>query len=256
MTTNIFDGNAKVMASDSRWSIEYGPWLFYLDDTGYEKILRHNGFSLMFAGNGRKIQEYKDWIRSNPPDDSSMPNEKGMSVCMIEDATGEVVFQRQQDINSENVLCAGSGARWAFGCWIQNKCSKQAVKTAKSKDVCSGGDVKYVDFAQGAVATNVVTYTVQKELHIDTVTKNILERGNAMKIQALPPGTPDLPFNKADGILDVAQNEQAARAAAKALAASGQLTATAPCAGMHNDWDQDDRAEFKKALGKMFNWKN
>jgi hypothetical protein len=50
MTTNIYDGNAKIMACDSRWSIPYGNWVFYLDDSGYEKIHRHTSYSLMFAG--------------------------------------------------------------------------------------------------------------------------------------------------------------------------------------------------------------
>lgn len=254
MTTNIFDGNAKVMATDSRWSIPYGPWLFYLDDTGYEKILRYNDFALMFAGEGQKIQEYKDWVRSNPVDDSNMPAEKGMSVCMVEESSGVVVFRKHQDIEAENVLAAGSGSLWAFGCWKENKCARQAVVTAKGKDHCSGGEVKFVDFVKSE--TNVIEHAGQSELHIKTVTQNILQRGIAMKIQALPPGVPDLPFPKADGVIDVANNEQAARAAAVALAANGQLSATAPCAGMHNEWTPEDRSAFKQALGKMFGWKN
>lgn len=253
MTTNIFDGNTSVMASDSRWSIEYGPWIFYLDDTGYEKIERYNGVALMFAGNGRKIQEFKDWIRSNPTDASAMPNEKGMSVCMVNEGSGTLMFQKHQDIDSENVLCAGSGARWAFNCWLANKCSKRAVETAKTKDYCSGGEVKYVDFANAV--SNVSTVFAEQNLHIDTVTRNILERGIAMKIQATPKGVPNLPFKKAAGAT-AANEELLAREEAAKLAASGQLAATAPCDGMHNEWSEDDKADFRKALGTMFGWKN
>ncbi|MDB5754338.1 MAG: hypothetical protein JWR56_766 [Massilia sp.] len=253
MTTNIYDGNKKVMATDSRWSIPYGPWLFYLDDTGYEKIERFGGYSLMFAGNGDKIQEYKDWIRSAPADDSGMPIEKGMSVCMIEDATGVVAFQKHQDIESQNVLCAGSGSLWAFGCWMDHRCSKQAVETAKSKDNQSGGDTKFIDFS--TAATNLVPVVGQADIRIDTVTRNILTRGIAMKIQTVPTGVPNLNFPKAPAA-NASFDEATAREEAKKLAAAGQLNATAPCAGMHNDWSPEDKSQFKHALGKMFGWKS
>lgn len=253
MTTNIYDGNKKVMATDSRWSIPYGPWLFFLDDTGYEKIERFGGFSLMFAGDGGKIQEYKDWIRSAPADDSKMPVEKGMSVCIIEDASGAVTFQKHQDIESENVLCAGSGSIWAFGCWKGNRCSKQAVETAKTMDNCSGGDVKYIDFADGS--TNVLPAVGQADIRIETVTQNILKRGNAMKIQSVPTGVPNLGLAKT-AAANSSCTEAEAREQATKLAATGQLSATAPCAGMHNDWSTEDKSEFKTALGKMFGWKN
>jgi hypothetical protein len=252
MTTNIFDGNARVMATDSRWSIEYGSWLFYLDDTGYEKIERCNGFALMFAGRGERIQEFKDWIRSNPAPESEMPAVKGMSVCMVEEATGEVAFQKHQDIESGNVLCAGSGARWAFDCWSKNRSSKQAVESAKIKDYCSGGEVKYIDFANND--TNLFSYNAESQLTIQTISTNIFQRGIAMKIQATPVGTPNLPFTKADAT--AANDEQLARAEVGALVANGTLSATAPCDGMHNEWSADDKANFKVALGRMFGWKN
>lgn len=238
------------MASDSRWSIEYGSWLFYLDDTGYQKIERCNGFALMFAGHGKKIQEYKNWIRSMPEDDSNMPDVKGMSICMAEEATGIVEFAKHQDIESDNVLCAGSGARWAFNCWSENKCSKTAVETAKSKDYCSGGEVKYIDFK--TLDTNLKNYHAEAELTIELISRNIIQRGIAMKIQTNTPGVPNLPFPKAEG---AANDESVVRAQAAELVAAGKLGATAPCDGMHNDWNESDKANFKRALGKMFKWK-
>lgn len=240
------------MATDSRWSIEYGSWLFYLDDTGYDKIERCNGMALMFAGHGKKIQEFKNWIRSNPTDDSLMPAEKGMSVCMVSEDTGTVEFQKHQDIDSDNVLCAGSGARWAYGCWTSNKCSKLAVETAKSKDYCSGGEVKYIDFANKD--TNLVAYHAEAQMTIETISNNIYQRGISMKIQATP-GTPNLPFPKAEGS-NAANDEAVARSEVGILVANGTLSATAPCDGMHNDWSQDDKVNFKRSLGKMFGWKS
>jgi hypothetical protein len=207
----------------------------------------------MFAGVGNKIQEFKDWIRSNPKDASGMPIEKGMSVCMVHEASGDVAFQKHQDIQADNVLAAGSGSLWAFGCWKDNRCSLQAVRTAITKDNCSGGEVKYVDFH--TPESNVMSFAGQAEIHIDAVTKNILQRGIAMKIQSVPTGVPNLPFKaKAAGVIDAANDEREARAAAADMAAKGQLAASAPCAGMHNDWAPEDRAAFKQALGKMFGW--
>lgn len=254
MTTNIFDGNARVMATDSRWSIEYGSWLFYLDDTGYDKIERCNGMALMFAGDGKKIQQYKNWIRSNPTDDSMMPEEKGMSVCVVDETTGIVDFKQHQDIDSNNVLCAGSGARWAYGCWTANKCSKQAVETAKGKDYCSGGEVKYIDF--NSMETNLIPYHAEAELTIETISRNIFQRGIPMKIETLPRGTPNLPFPKAADGGDAANDEAIAREEVGKLVAAGTISAIAPCDGMHNDWTPEDKVKFKATLGKMFGWKS
>jgi len=252
MTTNIFDGNSSVMASDSRWSIEYGSWLLYLDDTGYDKIERFNGTALMFAGHGLKIQEYKIWIHSEPADFSGMPETKGMSVCMVDEATGSVAFQKHQDIESNNVFCAGSGARPAYSCWLTNKCPKQAVESAKLKDCYSGGEVKYVNFS--TFETNIANYHSQAQLTIEAISANIIKRGISMKIHTTPKGTPDLPFLKAG--MDPANDEEPPREKMAALVASGDLSATAPCDGMHSDWSEDDKEKFKSALGKMFGWKS
>jgi hypothetical protein len=252
MTTNIYDGNSSVMATDSRWSIEYGSWLLYLDDTGYEKIERLNGMALMFAGHGPKIEEYKIWIHSSPKDFSSMPDVKGMSVCMVHESSNIVEFQKHQDIEANNVFCAGSGARPAYSCWLTNKCSQRAVESAKLKDHYSGGEVKYVNFVTSE--TNITKFYPQAQLTIGVISANIIQRGISMKIHATPKGTPDLPFPKAG--MDSANDDEAPREKMAALVASGELSATAPCDGMHSDWSEDDKGNFKRALGKMFGWNN
>lgn len=252
MTTNIFDGNALVMATDSRWSIKQGSWLFYLDDTGYDKIERLNGVAVMFAGEGPKIQEYKNWIHSKPNDLSNMPEVKGMSVCMVDESTGCVDFQKHQDIEENNVFCAGTGAQSAYICWLEKKCSQTAVESAKLKDYYSGGDVKYIDFK--TLKTNLAKYFPEQQLTIETISANIMKRGPAMKIHANPTGIPDLPLMKASS--DASFDEQDARQRGTELVASGQLSATAPCNGMHSDWSENDKEGFKQALGKMFGWNN
>ena len=73
MTTNVFDGPVGLVATDSRWSIQRGRWLIYLDDTNFDKIELTDAAAFMFAGSAVLIEKWKLWIRSNPPDASGMP---------------------------------------------------------------------------------------------------------------------------------------------------------------------------------------
>lgn len=239
------------MATDSRWSIQHGNWLFYLDDTGYDKIERMNGMALMFAGYGAKIQEYKYWLRSNPADDSNMPDVKGMSVCMVEESTGIVEVKEEQEIDESNVLCAGSGAWPAYRCWQANKSPLRAVDSAKMVDICSGGEVKFIDFPNSK--TNVVSVHGAADLTIQVISENIFKRGIPMKLHTTQQNALNMPFSKVAG--GAANDEHAAREEIGALIASGELSANAPCAGMNNDWSDASKANFKRALGKMFGWK-
>lgn len=238
------------MAADSRWSIERGDWLYYLDDTGYNKIERRHGKALMFAGYGGKIQEWKNWIRSNPTSSLNMPGFRGMSVCMVDESSRTVDFDEQQDIVANNVYCAGSGARSAYNCWLTNKCSKRAVETAKLKDYYSGGDVKFIDFTTSE--TNL-TDDSMTPLTIEMVSEAILQRGIFMNINTNS-GIPNLPNQHASS--SAANDEAAVREEIRGLVASGDLSANAPCDGMHNDWTAANKDKFTQALGKMFGWSN
>jgi hypothetical protein len=130
----------------------------------------------------------------------------------------------------------------------ENKCSKKAVETAKQKDYFSGGPVKFVDFTGNL--DNLDRVVVANDLHITTLTQNILTRGHAMKIQSTPQNAPS-------HVMAEGGRKRRSRSTPTALqlAAAGQLTATAPCNGMHNDWSENDKSAFRGALGKMFGWK-
>jgi hypothetical protein len=251
MTTNIFDSNGQMMATDSRWSIQLAGWLMYVDDVGYDKIVEQNGKVLMFAGFGRAIQQWKDWIASNPTGPSGMPIHKGMSVCMVDAATKSVDFEAEQDIVNNGVYCAGSGARHAYGCWVYNKCAKKAVETAKSLDFFSGGEIKYFDFKNSI--NNLTPKALLTNITIDTVDAAILKGGQIMKININIPAPGNPPFTMAAS----ANSDDSTIAAEqiRAKIASGELSATAPCDGMHNDWSKENKDRFSEALGKMFGWK-
>lgn len=248
MTTNIFDSNGQMMATDSRWSIQMAGWLMYVDDSGYDKIIEHNGQVLMFAGFGRAIQQWKDWIASNPADISNMPHHKGMSVCMVNALSSTVVFDAQQDIVNNGVYCAGSGARHAYGCWISNKSATKAVETAKTLDFFSGGEIKYFDFKNKI--NNLTLQQPLANITIASVDAAILQGGQVMKINTNLPIPSNPPFARAS-----ANEEDIVTAQIRAKVQAGELSATAPCDGMHNDWSQENKDKFTLALGQMFGWK-
>lgn len=221
----------------------------YLDDTGYEKLVIHKKKVLMFAGFGKVIQQWKDWIFSDPIDASGMPPHKGMAVCMVDAETQNVDFHAHQDIVSDGVHCAGSGARPAYGCWLLNKCAKTAVETAKKQDFCSGGEVKYFDFRSGE---NNASNPFAAQMTIDEVDKAINQRGVVMKINV--PGLGNPPFAFANGAND--DESEAAVKEIRSKIASGELSANAPCDGMYNDWSEENKIKFNKALAGMFGWKS
>lgn len=88
-----------------------------------------------------------------------------------------------------------------------------------------------------------------------TTSRKDIDTNNVLCAGSTPTGTPDLTFVKASGE-DAANEEQLAREAVTELVATGKLSANAPCDGMHNDWSDESKANFRRALGKMFGFKS
>jgi hypothetical protein len=179
-----------------------------------------------------------------------MPLVDGMAVCVVKDDLGISTFKMNDDIDADNVIYAGTGSRAAFACWSNNKCSIKAIESAKAKDFYSGGEVKFINFSTNETNLNNSMPTAQ--LTIEQISRSILQRGFAMKIQAIPTGTPVLPFvagttkSPADNRPPIEEMEK--------LVSNGQLSATAPCDGMYNKWSEKNQHEFKSALSDMFGW--
>jgi hypothetical protein len=240
MTTNVFDGAAGMMATDSRWSIKYGSYLIFLDDAGFEKIEFLGDFALMFAGLGPRVQEWKTWIRSNP-DTETMPGQpahQGMAVCMSHIPTKSVAFARGQKITKDGASFAGTGSFAAYTCWAANKDAKRAVTTAMSADIFTGGEVKFSNFADGS--HNI--YAGGADVQYADLLKQILTRGLVM-----PTTKPIAPFPLKDA---VASNDDLQKAVEKI--ANGELHASAPDDSMLSDWTAAEKDEFNKALKKAF----
>jgi hypothetical protein len=245
MTTNVFDGNAGLIATDSRWSISWSKWVVYVDDVRFEKIERYLTSAFMFAGQGLKIQEWKNWIRSAPQDDTSMPTCDGLSVCIVDTARNVVTFSERQDIVKDGAYFAGSGSRFAYVCWDRNRNAQKSVETAKTVDIFTGGEVKFLDAKSGQ--HNLYHGTVN--VTIDMVGKAIETRGMVMEIAA---GTPQsgIPFK----LSELAANDKEMKEL-QAKIANGELHPEAPCDGMYSEWSDDQTKRLKTALAGVFSWK-
>lgn len=242
MTTNVFDGKVAFMATDSRWSIQRGRWLLYLDDTNFDKIEISDDAAFMFAGRGIQIELWKHWIRSKPKDKSNMPAVEGISVTGVNLKTKER-YTEGKSITHDDSIFAGSGARYAVQCWNKNRCARKAVDTAKTYDCATGGDLKYFDFDSGEKKLGGSLFAPATIADIDQA---LATRGMIMDITAK--GTP-IPFKLSE--LAAAQDEiQSIREDI----AAGTLSAQAPCDAMYSEWSPEEKERLTGFLGRAFGW--
>jgi len=238
MTTNVFDESSGVMATDSRWSIRQGKYIVYLDDTGCEKILLLKNRAIMFAGNGGRIQEWKDWLMSDPKDDSQQPKEEGICLCLVDLQTGKKIKSFKQTSVNDLAYFAGSGTQYAIPCWLANSDARRAVDTAKVADDRSGGEVKHYCFK-----TKQHNIYHGNQVTIRMVDDAILRRGLVMTTN-----------NEQSVSFAVAANDNAELADIKAKIAAGDLSASAPSDGMYEEWTAEEKADLKGCLADMFGW--
>ena len=91
MTTNVFSiiSSHKIMACDSRWSYETDKFLYYIDDSGYDKIIFNGVIAAVFAGKANVIELFKKWISSGCNKDT-MPNPNGISIIAYNTLTDKL----------------------------------------------------------------------------------------------------------------------------------------------------------------------
>jgi hypothetical protein len=237
MTTNIYDQDARKLASDSRWSINSPEFVLFIDDTGFDKIFSHSNIVMMFAGDGMLIQLWKDWlvkpnIQSIPPVSNG---DSSIAICMVNTDTSTLLFGYGQNIYTGTAWFAGSGSIHAADCWKVNKNPCLAIESAKKADILSGGTVKYFDYA------NKVS-NLENRANIADVHKEIINRGLVMyKIDS----STAVPINEA------AKNDSKVRDLVQAIQA-GSVTASAPCDAMYNEWPSEKIAELHGVLKNVF----
>lgn len=237
MTTNVLDLRNGVATSDSRWSASVGNFFFFVDDTGFEKIISKAHFAFVFAGDAGLIQEWKDWVADLPINADVWPDEerfgKSVAVTITNMDTSYVLFERKQEFATHEARFAGSGAIHAFACWVRNLDPIRAVKSAINLDFCSGGEVRYLWFNR---TTNVDNCT-----RIESLGKKLVETGHVMRTDGRQLAYP---------VRDVADTDSEV---AKALSeiVSGKESLVAPCDAMYQPWTEDDKRLFSRAISKV-----
>ncbi|MHB9835134.1 hypothetical protein Q8F57_009875 [Paraburkholderia terrae] len=234
MTTTFYDMDAGILASDSRWSAVLCERVVFLDDTGFDKIEIAKGHAFLFAGDAKRIQEWKSWMHLADVASQPEPEKSGIALLVVECATGVVKFAFGYQSEVERTLYAGSGGLYASRCWIGNKCAQKAVRTASSFDLLSGGDGKFLELA--TQKHNLMNTTSVDELH-----KNFIEKGTVMYAHT------DLMVS----VKAAAANDPIVQTLVDKIA-SGQLSVSAPCAAMHQEWTDADKSRLSDALDDIF----
>lgn len=184
MTTNAIDRVNAVVASDSRWSKEIGPNLLaFVDNTGFDKLANRASASMLFAGDGVLIQQWKRWFRAEKLDYMLLPpvhrNEGGravnLSISIVEKPSCKVLFDwGGWLLHGDQASFSGSGAAFARDCYGVNGCGKTAIGTACLHDPATGGETKFVELSTGA--HNLSMY----ECTLEEATQQINEKGFVM----------------------------------------------------------------------------
>lgn len=233
MTTNVFDSQAKIIASDSRWSFGTDFAIFYVDDTGFDKVVVGEDLSFMFAGNAERIGVWKEWLASPARVVMPMPHPNGIAICAVEMTGHTVAYKRGQQVVGD-AFFAGTGTEPASGCWKVNRDAKRAVETAKAIDVYSGGDVKFFEIPSSK-------HNLGPQATYQSSVDQLKKRGMVMYIQSSE--------RKSVSIQEASANDPRVRDVAERII-SGELKLTAPCPSVHTDWSDDEVNELSSVVQK------
>jgi hypothetical protein len=247
MTTNIFDRNVPKLASDSRWSAPIfdaegrEKSIAYIDDSGCDKIICVDDMAYIFAGNAKIIQEWKDWLLSDPETTNNMPetedpnnNQLNIALCAVNMDTYLIELECRQVIRLPDARFTGSGGIAACDCWQENKDPCKAIQSAICKDRYSGGTVKFV---------NLLTRenNLQNTSTISETIKLMHERGLIMYSNKPSVSMP---------ISDAAKNDPDVNHFMEKLA-NGSVNVCAPYPGMETPWSDEEKNQLKSSFEKI-----
>lgn len=246
MTTTVYDRVNRLVASDSRWSVDLTPkgydgHVLYIDDTGFGKIADRNDFVMTLAGSGHLIELWKKWwagdlSEQEPP--VVLPT--GQSVCLhiVKKSTNEVMFDKGNmlavtcpDPYDLQAVFSGSGCGVAAQNWMTCHCARAAIEEAKKNDPFTGGSVRYVDFTSSKS---------DLELNVDTiaeVNEALLMRGLIMDTKN--PHVPHVSIS-AQEVADVRQ-----------MLVNGSITPCAPVGLPTQDWDDSSKRRLSAAINRI-----
>jgi hypothetical protein len=236
MTTNVFDSNAGVLASDSRWSGQIDEYLFFVDDVGYDKIIFDSKLALLFAGNLAVIEVWKKWFRAGRY--GHIPaTHPDLSLCIVDLESGAIRKDHggKLESNCGTARFAGTGSPHAHQCWATNKDAVRSVGTACGLDLMSGGAVTYLDRTSRENNINKVG-------SVETVMNAFLPKGEVIMLKANQKSAP-VPIIEAI-------KEPAANDAFQKMITGGPAGVCAPFIGIGTEWTDAEIADLHAILSE------
>ena len=196
MTTTVYDSTSRLIAADTRWSadlnVSNGTVFVYVDEDSFTKVADLPHASMVLAGNGLLISEWKRWWYTSL-DENNMPpmlinGINAVAILIIDKINNRILFDAGQFsvgfcVESQKILSvfSGSGRNHAFGCWELNGCPFRSIQTASKHDICTSENVIYVDFKNGS--SNIPIHSYDFNIVVDA----IINRGFVMdKNSAIP----------------------------------------------------------------------
>lgn len=241
MTTNAIDRKKLIVTSDSRWSKPipnaHNPThVVYVDDVAFDKISTSDYATLVFAGDGGLITEWKTWFKQDDPDWDLMPDTERsdgrgyvcISICVI-DSVGTVLFDFGQCLmHGEHARFSGSGAPHARDCFGRNSCGITAIDSAGKHDPYTGGTTMFLELNTG------VSNLTKDERTLQDAEQELNERGYIMDL-----GTK---------VVTLFKDSQATLAEALKALDTGAVGFSAPMGQADRQWTTDERQALKNAL--------
>jgi hypothetical protein len=193
MTTTIYDRENKIVAADTRWSVKVedssnNSYLVFVDECGFEKIADRTNATLVMAGDGKLIAEWKKWwfesLDPNVMPSFEIDGSAAIVLLIINKSLNKWIFDigdKIASICSEseeiNAVFGGSGSPYAAESWSEFRCVKSAIISAADKDHFTSKFVKYVDFDKNESNIDSISYDYQD------IVRGLIQKGYIMKVQ-------------------------------------------------------------------------
>ncbi|MBD8180203.1 hypothetical protein IFU25_00665 [Pantoea agglomerans] len=246
MTTTVYDRINKLIVTDSRWSKDltefgYPGHVAYVDNSGFGKMCVRDDHVLTLAGNGMLIQHWKEWLSgdiSKPRPPILIDGTEAISLYIVKISNNEILFDKGQKLAATaiddegnkviNAVFSGTGAPFAGNVWLQSGCARTALEAAKVGDICTGGEVRYVDFTSGQ-------RLLETDKHlISDVAEAFLQKG--MIMDTTNPLSQPVPINDQE-VVHIRQ-----------LIANGNIVPCAPTGGKPVVWDEKSISRLDAAI--------
>jgi len=240
MTTIVIDKKRKVIASDSRWSLSRDDLIFYVDDTGFDKIADRFQASIVCCGDGKLIEAWRDWFLRPTINTALLPPteriENGQCLSIVINMVSKpdcgILFSRGWTLNYENEgMFSGSGAVHAKDCFSINRCAKTAVHSASLKDPATGGETKYVELETNRHNLSALKGTLA-HAH-----EELLKRGMVMD-------------TRTNNVIPISNLKPDISETISAIG-NGDVSLSAPTGVPHAPWTDAEKSELLKAVEKL-----